>query len=86
MCSFQLYTTPSIFYKVHYNLEKSLEVNCYKNNLYLEDHAHILQIIVGQTLASMHALISISMSQHHQLHSSLDALMLPLPVPHLLLL
>jgi hypothetical protein len=61
------------FYKVHYNLEKSLEVyfdhliiisNCYKNNLYLEDvhdvnlaiqilptkHAHILQIIVGQTL------------------------------------
>jgi hypothetical protein len=73
MCSFQLYTTPSIFYKVHYNLEKSLEVyfdhltiisNCYKNNLYLEDvhdvnlaiqilptkHAHILQIIIGQTL------------------------------------
>jgi hypothetical protein len=61
------------FYKVHYNLEKSLEVyfdhltiisNCYKNNMYLEDvhdvnlaiqilptkHAHILQIIVGQTL------------------------------------
>ena len=64
------------FYKVHYNLGKSLEVyfdhltiisNCYKNNLYLEDvhdvnlaiqilptkHAHILQIIVGQTLWSL---------------------------------
>ncbi|KAL5682095.1 hypothetical protein ACJX0J_008480, partial [Zea mays] len=60
MCSFQLYTTPSIFYKVHYNLEKSLEVNCYKNNLYLEDHAHILQIIVGQTLFSDFFILTLS--------------------------
>jgi hypothetical protein len=50
------------FYKVHYNLEKSLEVyfdhltiisNCYKNNMYLED-VHDVNLAI-QILPTKHA-------------------------------